>query len=92
MKKEEYEKNSRKNSDTDFNFLSEEKERNENRKRESVISLPLSTTEKLNNASKKSKISFDDLYSAYNHDVILLVKSFTEGKKIYSFLMFLLFL
>lgn len=46
---------------------------------ESVISLPICTKEKLKKTSNNCQISFNELYSSYNHDIILLIKSFTEG-------------
>ena len=46
---------------------------------ESVISIPICTKEKLKKSSDNFHISLNQLYGSYNHDMILIIKSYTKG-------------
>ena len=46
---------------------------------ESVISIPICTKEKLKKSSDNFHISLNQLYGSYNHDLILIIKSYTKG-------------
>ena len=60
---------------------------------ESIISIPISTKEKLKKSSDKFHLSLNQLYLSYNHDMILIIKSYTKGIQIeMDFFLFIYFI